>query len=51
MRALAGDGTAARLDYKDAATVDQKRIVPLVLGVIFLTLIVLLRAWWHRCSC
>jgi putative drug exporter of the RND superfamily len=44
VRALAGDGTAARLDYKDAATVDQRRIVPLVLGVIFLTLIVLLRA-------
>ena len=44
VRALAGDGTAARLDYKDAATVDQKRIVPLVLAVIFLTLIVLLRA-------
>ena len=43
-RALAGDGTAGRLDYKDAATVDQKRIPPLVLGVIFLTLIVLLRA-------
>ena len=43
-RALAGDGTAARLDYKDAAAVDQRRIVPLVLGVIFLTLVVLLRA-------
>ncbi|MEX2193960.1 MAG: MMPL family transporter [Thermoleophilaceae bacterium] len=44
VRALAGDGTAARLDYRDAGAADQKRIVPLVLLVIFITLVLLLRA-------
>jgi putative drug exporter of the RND superfamily len=42
--ALAGDGTATRVDYRDAARDDQRRIVPLVLLVILVTLIVLLRA-------
>ena len=44
VRALAGDGTAARLDYREAGAADQKRIVPLVLAVIFITLVLLLRA-------
>ncbi len=43
-RALAGDGTAARLDYREAGAADQRRIVPLVLAVIFITLVLLLRA-------
>jgi putative drug exporter of the RND superfamily len=42
--AIAGDGTATRVDYRDAARDDQRRIVPLVLAVILVTLIVLLRA-------
>ena len=42
--ALVGDGTATRLDYLEGARDDQRRIVPLVLAVIFLTLIVLLRS-------
>lgn len=42
--ALVGDGTAARLDYREAGAADQKRIVPLVLAVIFITLVVLLRS-------
>lgn len=42
--ALAGDGTATRLDYREGARDDQRRVVPLVLLVIFLTLVVLLRA-------
>jgi RND superfamily putative drug exporter len=41
---LVGDGTAIRLDYKDSLASDQKRVVPLVLVVITLTLVVLLRA-------
>jgi RND superfamily putative drug exporter len=44
VRALLGDGTAVRLDYRDVTKRDLKTIVPLVLGVILLTLIVLLRA-------
>jgi RND superfamily putative drug exporter len=41
---LVGDGTALRLDYRDSLASDQKRVVPLVLIVITLTLVVLLRA-------
>ncbi len=41
---LMGEGTSARLDYKDAVNHDTKLIVPAVLLVITLTLIVLLRA-------
>jgi RND superfamily putative drug exporter len=41
---LVGDGTAIRLDYRDSLAEDQKRVVPLVLVVITLTLVVLLRA-------
>jgi RND superfamily putative drug exporter len=41
---LVGDGTALRLDYRDSLAADQKRVVPLVLIVITLTLVVLLRA-------
>ncbi|MEA2448626.1 MAG: putative drug exporter of the superfamily, partial [Thermoleophilaceae bacterium] len=44
VRALLGDGTAVRVDYRDATTRDLKVIVPLVLVVILITLIVLLRA-------
>jgi RND superfamily putative drug exporter len=39
-----GDGSALRADYGDAASGDQKRVIPLVLLVIGLTLVVLLRA-------
>jgi RND superfamily putative drug exporter len=39
-----GDGSALRADYGDAASSDQKTVIPLVLLVIGLTLIVLLRA-------
>jgi RND superfamily putative drug exporter len=42
--ARVGDGTAIRADYGTAASADQKRVIPLVLLVIGLTLIVLLRA-------
>jgi RND superfamily putative drug exporter len=42
--ALLGDGTAVRVDYRDASKRDLKVIVPLVLAVILITLIVLLRA-------
>ncbi len=42
--ALVGDGSALRLDYKDSLASDQKRVIPLVLVVITLTLILLLRA-------
>jgi RND superfamily putative drug exporter len=42
--AQVGDGSALRLDYGDAASADQRRIIPLVLLVITLTLVVLLRA-------
>jgi RND superfamily putative drug exporter len=39
-----GDGSALRLDYRDAASSDQTTVIPLVLLVIGLTLVVLLRA-------
>ncbi|MEA2467325.1 MAG: putative drug exporter of the superfamily, partial [Thermoleophilaceae bacterium] len=39
-----GDGSALRLDYREAASSDQTTVIPLVLLVIGLTLIVLLRA-------
>jgi RND superfamily putative drug exporter len=39
-----GDGSALRLDYREAASSDQTKVIPLVLLVIGLTLIVLLRA-------
>ena len=42
--AQVGDGSALRLDYGEAASADQRRIVPLILLVITLTLVVLLRA-------
>jgi RND superfamily putative drug exporter len=42
--ARVGDGSAIRADYGDAASADQRRVIPLVLLVIGLTLIVLLRA-------
>jgi RND superfamily putative drug exporter len=41
---LVGDGTSARLDYKNAVNHDTRVIVPLVLAIILLMLIVLLRA-------
>jgi RND superfamily putative drug exporter len=44
LTAIVGDGSALRLDYGDAASADQRRIIPLVLLVITLTLVVLLRA-------
>jgi RND superfamily putative drug exporter len=39
-----GDGSALRVDYKEAASGDQTRVIPLVLLVIGITLVVLLRA-------
>src|SRR4051812_3400152 len=39
-----GDGSALRLDYKEAASADQRTVIPLVLLVIGLTLVILLRA-------
>jgi RND superfamily putative drug exporter len=42
--AKVGDGSALRVDYRDAASSDQTKVIPLVLLVIGLTLIVLLRA-------
>jgi len=42
--AKVGDGSALRLDYKEAASSDQTTVIPLVLLVIGLTLVVLLRA-------
>jgi RND superfamily putative drug exporter len=39
-----GDGSANRLDFKNAAARDLKVIVPLVLAVILITLVLLLRA-------
>src|SRR4051812_18080666 len=39
-----GDGSALRVDYKDAASADQRTVIPLVLLVIGLTLVILLRA-------
>jgi len=44
LKTLVGDGTALRLDYKKSLASDQKRVVPLVLVVITLTLMLLLRA-------
>jgi RND superfamily putative drug exporter len=44
LRALTGDGTAARVDLEDGAGRDLKIVGPLVLGLVFLTLIVLLRS-------
>jgi RND superfamily putative drug exporter len=44
LRALTGDGTAARVDLEDAASRDLKVVAPLVLALVFVTLIVLLRA-------
>jgi RND superfamily putative drug exporter len=41
---LVGEGTSARLDYKNAVNHDTKIIVPAVLLVIFITLVLLLRA-------
>jgi len=41
---LVGEGTSARLDYKNAVTHDTKIIVPAVLLVILITLVLLLRA-------
>jgi RND superfamily putative drug exporter len=42
--AKVGDGSALRVDYGDAASADQRTVIPLVLLVIGLTLVVLLRA-------
>src|SRR3954447_602444 len=39
-----GDGSALRVDYKEAASSDQKTVIPLILLVIGLTLVLLLRA-------
>lgn len=44
VRVVFGDGTANRLDFKNAARRDFKVMAPLVLVVVLLTLIVLLRA-------
>jgi RND superfamily putative drug exporter len=44
LQALTGDGTAARVDLEDAASRDLKVVAPLVLALVFVTLIVLLRA-------
>jgi RND superfamily putative drug exporter len=44
LRALTGDGTAARVDLEDAASRDLRLVAPLVLALVLLTLIVLLRA-------
>jgi RND superfamily putative drug exporter len=44
LRALTGDGTAARVDLEDGASRDLKVVAPLVLALVFVTLIVLLRA-------
>ena len=41
---LVGEGTSARLDYKNAVTHDTEIIVPAVLLVIFVTLVLLLQA-------
>jgi RND superfamily putative drug exporter len=43
-RVIFGDGSANRLDFKNAAARDLKVIVPLVLAVILITLVLLLRA-------
>src|SRR3954452_20632263 len=39
-----GDGSALRVDYKEAASSDQKTVIPLILLGIGLTLVLLLRA-------
>ena len=44
LHVLLGDGTANRLDFKNASQRDFKLIAPLVLAVILATLILLLRA-------
>ena len=44
LRVLVGEGSGERLDFKKAATRDLKVVIPLVLLVVFLTLVVLLRA-------
>jgi RND superfamily putative drug exporter len=44
LTALVGEGTSARVDYRDAVNHDTRIIVPAVLAVITLTLIILLRA-------
>jgi RND superfamily putative drug exporter len=44
VRALVGDGSGNRLDFKEAASDDRKLVFPLVLGLILLILIALLRA-------
>ena len=43
-RVLVGGGSAERLDLRNGARRDLKVVVPLALGVVLLTLIVLLRA-------
>jgi RND superfamily putative drug exporter len=44
LQALVGSGSAIQLDYREAANRDLKVIVPVVLLVIFVTLVALLRA-------
>ena len=44
LRVLVGQGSGERLDYRDAIRRDEKVVVPLVLAVVFLALVVLLRA-------
>lgn len=41
---IVGDGSAGRFDYTEGQSEDRKRVIPLVLVVILITLIVLLRA-------
>lgn len=44
VRALLGSGSAVQLDYREAANADLRRIVPVVLAVVFIVLVILLRA-------
>ncbi len=44
LRALTGDGTASRVDLEDASTRDLKVVAPIVLALVFGTLILLLRS-------
>jgi len=44
LTAIVGDGTAARLDYRDSSSRDLKVLTPLVLAVVLLMLVALLRA-------
>jgi RND superfamily putative drug exporter len=44
LRVVLGEGSGERLDFKRAATRDLKVVIPLVLLVVFATLVVLLRA-------